>query len=191
MVWLDQIGDFFLSKEITANRLDGSTFSITPMYEGTENREGDEPHIVFFDYDIILDPNRLGSIVRKEAYGDQDTVTYSGTPEPHAVYYQVEVISYWKEDDIALRHAWMKEFPMRGGIDVPAMDGNGTVRVFYEQVGFKNMDESDRSFRSGRMYRKVYRYVIWAELDLEQLETYYRVKEVGPIIRIGIAQEEE
>jgi hypothetical protein len=130
MLWLDQIGDFFLNLSVTATRLDGSTFTVHPIYaspegEGNAPDYGDgQPKIVFFDYDIKEDTQLLEGdptmVVRKDLDGDGivDTAEVQGKPHPYILYFQVELITYWREDDLALRTIWQQLFPDRGGIDV-------------------------------------------------------------------------
>lgn len=193
MVWAPDFTDYFLNKlkEITIPDQYGNPTPITVDYmmPGKEldlDSDIKRPAITVYNYDFVPDLDRAQSIVRLKVAEDENGVSISGLPDPWKIYYQFTLLADYLEHIDLMEIQFKRMFPFRGVIVMTDSDGSKVSydMFFHQYIALDtNMSVPQGGSATKRVFRRVYRYYIPAELDSNQVTTYKRVLERNIVLK--------
>lgn len=137
----------------------------------------------FFLYDMALDTTRTQSdidiLVSRNQL--QNTIATKKVPIPFKLFYQIDLWSLKQSNMVQMITQFHKNFPPRGSILVP--DKNGREHDLYmEMTHSKNADGAlwgtGSKQTNERIFRRIFRFCIHAELDNSEIKNNQMVKEV-------------
>lgn len=196
-VFIPEITSYLLDTiNLTVTDRNGNPYRVPVTYHQPEGEfipEFQDSLVTFFLYDLRLDTERLQSDFDLVVAEDDvaNTVTVKEIPLPYRLYYQIDLWSEWNEDMEAMIPQLLLQFPPRTNLSIPSEDG--PYDYFMELVQYKNADGELRpqanKDTSSRIFRTLFRYCIYAELDSGKVRTYNRVLSVEPNTQPNVESE--
>jgi len=159
--------------------------------EGEEHEEGffeDLPRILFEIYDIQPDLKRKATWqgVKMKVDENEDIVKVKDMPLPFWIYYKITIMAEYQSDVIDLYTGIMEKFPYWCYLKIMKEDESEEEIenvVFMELLKHSKPDrwyqEVSRSEEAKRrIFSPFLQYRVTAELDIGELETYNKVKDI-------------
>lgn len=155
----------------------------TPEAEGAKDRNKNRPAIVVFMYDQSHDVRREHSILDNRVNDTSTDISLQRVPTPMKFFYQFIIITeYQSHMNQIIRHLNML-FPSRGFITVISPSGAKVDYDFFLRGVDNGYTAQFLQFSANeqeRLFRKVYRYHLFAEVDEYEAYTYKKVLTVHP-----------
>lgn len=154
-----------------------------PEPEGNLDVDIQRPAIVFYLYDMAPDVQREHSIMSYVVSQDSFDITTKQVPSPIKFFYQFTILTDYKEHESSIIQQFNKLFPMRGHLTITEPTGEKTSYDFFQKQ-FMSMDSHLQVPNGGttnkRIFRKIYRYHLYTEIDEFTEFTYKKVQGVHP-----------
>jgi hypothetical protein len=192
MVWIEEI-DRKISKLvrdfIRITDEDGKSNPVKIVYSEAEG-EGELPIneelplITLKLYDLRLDKSRITNPGLKiKVNSTTDTVSLKNYPLPYWLLYEITITTEFQQDIIAIETQLQSILSPRGELLVPDSQTNEDTSLFIELIQYLKpkvieAEKTKTEERKRRRLKSVLRYRITAELDSNNIEEYFKVKEV-------------
>ena len=191
-IWVHEINNAILN--MLRNSLTYKTGEVikpvTVRYSKPEGETGEGvseelPIVTFKLNDLLLDLERIGTTqwLKRRMNETDDTVDLVSYPIPYWLYYTFSVTSEFREDSLDIMTQLQGILPARGYIMVPDSITNEDVPLFIQMIKFEDAERvhgektlKEESLR--RRFRTMIRYKLTAELDRNDAETFFKVKDM-------------
>lgn len=154
-----------------------------PEPEGTEDRNTMRPAVVVYMYDQVHDTRREQSILSQYVKDTPTDITLKEVPTPMKFFYQFTVITDYQQHMNEIIHQLNLLFPTRGYITLTAPNGEKVSYDFFQRSVDNAYTQQFLQYGANtadRIFRKIYRYQLIAEVDEFQEYTYKKVQGVNP-----------
>lgn len=193
MVWISEINNFLVTRLRETITVTNEYSEPSPVFVSYSEPEGEDegdinvvlPRITVRVSDIRLDKQRntLTQGLEKRYTETNDMITLQPYPIPHWLFYEINVYTEFQFDIVSIMTQIQSLFPPRGAIHVPDGKTGELVPLYMEQVEFvvpmrKELRKTQTEERRERFFKSCALYKITAELDINLLKDYYKVKEV-------------
>ena len=158
----------------------------TPEAEGAKDRNDVRPAIVVFMYDQAHDRQREHSISENRVNDTPTDISLKRVPTPMKFFYQFLIITEYQEHMNKIIRQLHILFPTRGFITVVSPIGQNMSYDFFQRSvdnGYTQQFLQYGANEQERLFRKVYRYHLFAEVDEHEANTYKKVLSVHNIVR--------
>ena len=163
----------------------------TPESEGAMDRTDNRPAIVVFMYDQVHDAQREHSFLETRIDDNPTDISFKRPPTPMKFFYQFLVITEYQEHMNKIIRQLQRLFPTRGFVTVVSPSGQQLSYDFFQRSVDNGYTAQFLQFGANeqeRLFRKVYRYHLFAEVDEFEATVYKKVlsvhHEATPIERI-------
>lgn len=153
-----------------------------PEHHGEEDRNKLRPAVVVYMYDQSHDIRREQSILSQYVSDTPTDITLKEVPTPIKFFYQFTIQTDYQQHMNEIVTQLTKLFPTRGFITVTSPTGEKVDYDFFLKGvdnGYSHQFLQYGANTEDRVFRKVYRYHLMAEIDEFQEYTYKKVKTVG------------
>lgn len=154
----------------------------TPEAEGAEDRNNLRPAIVVFLYDQVHDVRREQSRLDNRFDDTPTDITLRRVPTPMKFFYQFTIITDYQEHMNHIIRQLNMLFPTRGFLTLLAPSGAKVDYDFFLRSvdnGYTQQFLQYGANEQERMFRKIYRYHLFTEVDEYQAYTYKKVLKVN------------
>lgn len=186
--WIPTMEDYdiYFINELKKITIDGQPIHVTyymPEHEGFKDVDLQRPAIAFFMYDQVHDITREQSTLSHVVSDTSSDITTKRVPTPMKFFYQFVVLTDYKEHENLILRQFNMMFPTRGYITLPDPTG-GEASYDFLQKQFMSADTYQEvpngGTSSSRVFRKIYRYHLFTEIDESQEKTYKKVQAINP-----------
>ena len=178
MEWVPTIEDFdthlfnLLSQFTIDKKRNGKREPIfvtffTPEHQDTADVDHLRPAIVIHRYDQMHD-RRREQTYKNRILLEENLVRTKHIPTPHKFFYQFTLIADYQTHLNELETQLHHLFPARGYIALPGPDGNMYEYDFYQsgvQAAYNAQFINYGATKEDRIFRRAYRYQLFAEID--------------------------
>jgi hypothetical protein len=191
MYWIPTMEDYdgHIINQLKTITIDGQPIHVSyymPESQGAKDLHIQRPAVIFFMYDQVHDTTRAQSITHQSISETSTDVTTRQIPTPMKFFYQFVVLTDFKTHENLILKQMLKLFPIRGYITLQSPYGENVSYDFY-QKGFQSADAYLEVPNGGttkeRLFRKIYRYHLFAEVDESVELTYKKVTSVSPSVK--------
>lgn len=154
-----------------------------PEPEGAEDRNNLRPAIVIYMYDQVHDIRREQSILSQYVSDTPTDITLKEVPTPMKFFYQFTIITDFQQHMNEITQQLNMLFPTRGYITLEAPNGEKVSYDFFQRSvdnGYTQQFLQYGANTTDRIFRKIYRYHLFAEVDEFQEYTYKKVQGINP-----------
>ena len=157
----------------------------TPEAEGAEDRDNLRPAIVVFMYDQSHDIRREHSILTNRVNDTPTDISLKRVPTPMKFFYQFLILTDYQKHMVEISHQINMLFPTRGYISLATPSGESVSYDFFQRGvdnGYTAQFLQFGTNEQSRIFRKLYRYHLFAEVDEYEAYTYKKVLQINPQI---------
>jgi len=191
MTWINDINAKIrglLQNNMYVTRPNG-TLNATVEYgrsegEGSASIQDKLPIVNYRIYDIILDLERIGQKqwLHEKIEETEDEITVRRYPVPYWIFWEFNITTEYQEDLMELTTQLMKTIPFRGSIYM-LDDNQEEFSLFVEKVASEeaervHAEKTKRDESKIRRFRSIFRYRLTAELESDEVKTFYKVKDI-------------
>jgi hypothetical protein len=186
--WIPNMEDYdgYFITELKKITVEGQPVHVTyymPEHEGNQDVHLQRPAILFYSYDQMHDKRREQSSTDIVVSDTPSDVSTNKVPTPMKFFYQFVILTDYKAHENEILKQFNTLFPTRGFITLADPDG-GEVSYDFFQKQFLNGDSYQEVPNGGttkeRIFRKIYRYHLYSEIEESQAKTYKKVQSVNP-----------
>lgn len=150
----------------------------TPEHQGQEDKTKLRPAIVVYLYDQVHDFKREQSILSQYVSDTPTDITLTEVPTPMKFFYQFTVITDYKQHMNEITRQLNYLFPTRGFITLTAPSGVKVSYDFFQRSvdnAFTHQYLQYGANKEERVFRKIFRYHLMAEVEEYLPNTYKKV----------------
>jgi hypothetical protein len=155
----------------------------TPEPENSEDRTDLRPAIVLFMYDETPDIKRESSYITTVVNDTPTDVTLKKIPTPIKYFYQFTILTDYQQHMNEIMAQFHQIFPRRGYISLDSPENEAYEYDFFLRGlsnGYTNQFLEYGANEQERIFRRIYKYVLYAETDENPLaSTYKKVTDGG------------
>lgn len=170
-------------------KIDGQPIHVSyymPEHEEAKDVDVQRPAVLFFMYDQEPDIKREQSNLTQVVSSTSTDITTRRVPTPMKFFYQFVILTEYKAHENEIIRQFNMLFPTRGYITLKSPSGEEVSYDFFQKqfIGADTyMEVPNGGTAKQRIFRKIYRYHLYSEIDEYQAYTYKKVQGVSPNVR--------
>ena len=153
-----------------------------PEHHGDLDLHLKRPAVIFFLYDQVHDITREQSMLHQTVSTTSANITTTLIPTPVKYFYQFVILTDFKTHENQILRQFNALFPIRGYLTLRAPSGETASYDFF-QKGFQGADAylevPNGGTTKARIFRKIYKYHLFTEIDDKNASTYKQVQAVS------------
>lgn len=170
-------------------KIDGQPIHVSyymPEHEEAKDVDVQRPAVLFFMYDQEHDIKREQSHLTQVVSSTSTDITTRRVPTPMKFFYQFVILTEYKAHENEILRQFNMLFPTRGYITLKSPSGEEVSYDFFQKQFISAdtyMEVPNGGTTKQRIFRKIYRYHLYSEIDEYQSYTYKKAHGVSPNVR--------
>ena len=158
----------------------------TPEAEEAEDRNTLRPAIVVYLYDQVHDARRETSLLANRFDINPTDISLKRVPTPMKFFYQFTILTDYQQHMNEITRQLNMLFPTRGYITLTAPSGEKVSYDFFQRSvdnGYTHQFLQYGANEQERIFKKIFRYHLFTEIEEYEANTYKKVLSVHPNVR--------